>query len=449
MIPINAHQDLLFANQQHRTESYAQYTEDLATTLTQLEQDIHCIEDPEAIIMRVLATATSFYAADSACIIEADLTTKLWTKTYGHVSENSEDTNIFFDDIQDGEYLYSWSKSLAQDVPLIIDDAYSLAESSPKEYEFLRHNNIHSLIAVPFWKRPTGFIVVRNPRRYTNQSSLLKMMVFIVVSSMNEKRVMDSTKLTFTPEGIQKDTDVVINLFDAFQIITQKGMLTEQDLNSSKKSKLIVYLLLHTRRPASPYEITQDLWPNEDISRANNNVKALVYRVQQKFSLISDHRLIECTPTGYRINPKLNVITDMKQFEDFWNLAQKTANPTDKVCLLKKAIEIYKQGLLEEYNGEHWFMPTVAHYSLRYTGVLTQLLSTLNDAQNYISIHEYANTALSAIPGSPDAYYWLIYAMSNLGLREIARNEIRAAKQVLTENDYEDLVIRLKENISY
>ena len=65
------------------------------------------------------------------------------------------------------------------------------------------------------------------------------------------------------------------------------------------------------------------------------------------------------------------------------------------------------------------------------------------------TIHDYANTALSAIPGSPDAYYWLIYAMTHLGMREIAKNELRAAKQVLIDNDYEDLVARLKENIPH
>lgn len=446
---MNAHQDLLCSRDPQNAESYIQYSQELEQTFTQLEMLLHDIEDPEEIIMQVLSAATRFYDADSACIIEADLTTKLWTKTYGYIKENTEDTNIFFDDLQDGDYLHSWIKSLTYGKPLIIEDVNIIKESSTKEFEFLSYNRIHALIAVPFWKQPTGFIVVRNPKRYMSRSCLLKMMVFIVVSSINEKRVMDSTKLALSPEVIQKDTDVVINLFDAFQIITQKGILTEHDLNSAKKSRLIVYLLLHSRRPASPYEITQDLWPNDDLSRANKNVKALVYRVQQQFSLISDYRLIECTATGYRINPELNIITDMKQFEDYWHLAQKTTSPTDKVCLLKRAIEIYKQGLLEEFSGEHWFMPTVAHYSLRYTGVLTQLLSTLNDAQNYISIHEYATAALSAIPGSPDAYYWLIYAMTHLGLREIARNELRAAQQVLTENDYEDLVIRLKENVPY
>ena len=441
---------MMCSAQQHSSpEDYIQYTQEVEQIITHLEHNLHDTDDPDEIIMRVLTAATAFYDADSSSIIEADLTSKLWTKTYGYVCEDKEDTNIFFNEVQEGEYLLKWINSLKYGIPLIIEDRSTLAVSSPAEYEFLTYNKMDSLIAVPFWKRPAGFIVVRNPKRYKNQSCLLKMMAFIVVSSMNEKRLMDGAKLAMTPDIIKKDNDVVINLFDEFQIITKKGIITEHDLNSAKKSKLIVYLLLHTRRPASPYEITQDLWPNEDPSRANNNVKALVYRVQQKFSLISDYRLIECTPTGYRINPELNVITDMKQFEDYWHLAQKTPNPTDKVGLLKNAIEIYKHGLLEEYVGEHWFMPTVAHYSLRYTGVLTELLSSLNEARNYISIHDYANTALSAIPGSPDAYYWLIYAMTHLGMREIAKNELRAAKQVLIENDYEDLVARLKENIPH
>ena len=42
-----------------------------------------------------------------------------------------------------------------------------------------------------------------------------------------------------------------------------------------------------------------------------------------------------------------------------------------------------------------------------------------------------------------DAYYWLIYAMNHLGTTEIARNELRVAKQVLTSEEYCDLLIRL------
>lgn len=65
-------------------------------------------------------------------------------------------------------------------------------------------------------------------------------------------------------------------------------------------------------------------------------------------------------------------------------------------------------------------------------------------AKDYVCIHEYANTALEAVPGSGDAFYWLIYAMVRLGTTEIARNELKLAEQALTQEDYEDLVKRLK-----
>lgn len=43
---------------------------------------------------------------------------------------------------------------------------------------------------------------------------------------------MDSTRLAMTPDIIKKDTDIVIDLFDHFQIITSKGVLTETDMKS-------------------------------------------------------------------------------------------------------------------------------------------------------------------------------------------------------------------------
>ena len=330
--------------------------------------------------------------------------------------------------------------------PMIVQNVEPLAEASPIEYRFLKENHVSTLIAVPFWKRPTGFLIVRNPKRYITRSSLLQMMAFVAVSSINEKRLMDSAKLKLIPEAIKKDTDVIINIFDELQIITSKGVLTEKDLNSPKISKMIVYLLLHTRRPASPYEIVRDLWPEDDLNKAGMNVKSLVYRLQQMFGLISDYRLVESTGSGYWLSPDLNIITDLEIFEDLWNKAQVTADLQAKGHLLKEAMDLYKHGPLEVYRGEHWFMPTVAHHSLRYAGVINQLLSTLDMANDYVCILEYANIALGAIPGSADAYYWLIYAMNHLGMGEIAKNELKAAKQALTENDFEDLLKKLKAN---
>lgn len=426
-------------------DEYLQYAVEVEQALTQLESNLHDCDDPKEIITKMLIAAALFYDGDWAGIMEADLTMKVWSTLWWYNRRTGGMTPNSFGDLQEGEYLVRWIDALMHGNAMIIENIEDIADTSPEEYHFLKKNSVHSIIAVPFWKRPTGFLIVRNPKRYITHSSLLQMMAFVAVSSVNEKRLLDSTKLQLVPDVIKKDTDIIINIFDDFQIITSKGVLTEKDLNSPKISKMIVYLLLHTRRPASPYEIVRDLWPKDDLSKAGMNVKSLVYRCQQMFSLISDYRLIESPGSGYWLSPDLNIITDLDIFEDLWNKAQVTADPQAKGHLLKKAMELYKRGPMEAYRGEHWFMPTVAHYSLRYAGVINQLLSTLDMAHDYVCILEYANIALRAIPGNVDAYYWLIHAMNHVGMGEIAKNELKAAKQALTELDYEDLIKRLNE----
>lgn len=422
---------------------YIQYAQEVEQALSILESNLHNCDDPEEIIMNMLIAAVTFYDGDWAGIMEADLTMKVWSTLWWYNRKTGGMTPNRFGDLQEGEYLIRWINALMHGTPMIIEDIEALADSAPLEYRFMKENDVHTIIAVPFWKRPTGFLIVRNPKRYLKRSSLLQMMAFVAVSSVNEKRLMDSTKLKMIPEVIKKDADVIINIFDELQIITSKGVLTEKDLKSPKISKLVVYLLLHTRRPASPYEIVRDLWPEDDLAKASINVKSLIYRLQQMFGLISDYRLIESTASGYWLNPDLNIITDLDIFEDLWNKAQVTADLQAKGRLLKKAMELYKHGPMDIYSGEHWFMPTITHYSLRYAGVINQLLSTLDMANDYVCILEYANIAIGAIPESLDAYYWLIYAMNHLGMGEIARNEMKAAKQALTENDYQDLLKKL------
>ena len=59
------------------------------------------------------------------------------------------------------------------------------------------------------------------------------------------------------------------------------------------------------------------------------------------------------------------------------------------------------------------------------------------------NIYEYANIAVQSLPGNMDAQYWLIYSMNRLGNQDIARNQLRAAEQVLTDEDYRELLHRL------
>ena len=80
----------------------------------------------------------------------------------------------------------------------------------PLQYQRLK---IRSALAVPIKPRPTGFLVVRNTQRYLYQSSMLQMLAFVLLASINEQKLMQSMKMTLSPDSIERDTDVIINLF--------------------------------------------------------------------------------------------------------------------------------------------------------------------------------------------------------------------------------------------
>lgn len=204
---------------------YIQYAQDVEKTLSHLESQLHHSDDPEEIIMNTLVAA-EFYDGDWAGIMDADLTMKIWSTLFWYNRRTKRMSPNRFGDIREGDSLWRWIDSLTHGTPMIIRDVEELRLLSPLEYEFLKSNGVRSMVAVPLWKRPTGFLIVRNPKRYITRSSLLQMMAFVAVSSINEKRLMDSTKRQLTPEIIKTDKDIVINLFDELQIITSKGVLS-------------------------------------------------------------------------------------------------------------------------------------------------------------------------------------------------------------------------------
>lgn len=307
-----------------------------------------------------------------------------------------------------------------------------------------RRLDANAVMAVPFWKGPTGFLTLRNAKRYKNQTGFLRMLNYAVISSLNEYFLLETRKLTIISPRITNATDVYISLFGELKITTEKGVLTEQELKSPKIARLLVYLLLKGKMTASPREIASAIWPGEDIEAAVKNIKGLIYRFRQTFELLSDYRLIESTPTGYQINPRLNVFTDFQLFDKKWSIAMKVADHKEKIEFLKKAIDLYQGPLFSSARDEHWIMSKVVAFEYRYLGAVCELMKTLDLGRDYVCIQHYASKVLLIAPHSIDGYFWMIYAMYKLDHPEMARGELRMAQRNLLEEEYDELIERLR-----
>ena len=422
---------------------YLVYTVAHERTLTDIEAHLHSVENPEEIAMYALKAAAEFYDGDWCGTIEGDLEMDAWAPVIWYDVEEHGMTPTAFNDIEETLNLDRWIDAIYACQPVIIKDTSIYKDSSPTEYELYKRCSAESILAVPFWKNPIGFLIVRNPKRFVDRSSFLQALAYVVFSSTTEKKLIERSQKAFSPEQIHSDKDVIINIFGNLEIYTSKGTLIEE-LNSPKISRFLVYLLLHKDRPVAPRMICDEIWADEDNDNSGSKAKNLAFRLQSAFSIVSDYRLVVSTPQGYQINPELNIITDVDMFEEYWVQSQSAVTLETKIELLKQAIALYKGDMLPTASSEHWLMPHELAYRYKCIGIYNELLKALFEAGNYASVQHYASTALKLDRANVDAYYWLIRTMKIKDSAVLAKGELQLASHALTDEEYKDLVERLE-----
>lgn len=420
---------------------------DIESTMNELETQLYYRHlPPKEVAMRVMETACKFYDADWCGLIQVDLDLGLWKPFWWYNDSPDDKTTVLTNEFESAEFLDRWVRTVSRGTPIVVSDAEEVKESYPEEYNLYQRLGIHSVLAIPLEPRPVALIAVRNPKRYIHQTSMLKLLAYVLLVAYNDKRMVDSLSLTFSPENIKSSHDIFISLFGELKIHTSRGVLRESDLKSPKISRLLTFLLLSKKSTVTSLEIMQAVWPEEleDADEPAKKVKYLVYRLRQAFSLISDEQLILSTPFGYQFNPDLNITTDFQRFDELCVAAAKATSVVNKVGLLEKALEQYQGKLLSSAEGEHWLVHTANRYHLAYMNTVNELLKQLMSFKAYDLIHQDAAKALTVAPENTKAYYWLIQSYKSQNMDEMAEGEIIAARQKLSEEEYQKLLSELE-----
>lgn len=429
-------------------EEYARYSMDIERTFAAIQKGLSLCYNPKEIALNVMRVATEFYDADWCGIFEVDLELGLFSPFWWFNRERGAMAKTIASEFELMTYP-RWIDSLNNHTAMVVEDIEEIKEEHPDEYELYIRLQTKNLIAVPFWKGPAGFLVLRNPKRYTDKTSFLRMLNYVVVNSLSEYFMIETSKLSLTSPRITKDNDVYISLFGEMKIIGPKGVLTESELKSPKIARILVYLLLSKKNGVSPREIADAIWPDEDADCVTKNFKGLIYRLQQAFGLISDFRLVESSPNGYRLNPELHITTDYYLFMMKNHNALNAGTVEQKIDLMKKAVDLYNGEFFHSASGEHWIMSTAVDFYYKYVSLVGELLKELFEEKDYACAHNYAAKARVYAPHSEDVYFWLIRSMMKTGHSEMARGELRLAQNNLLEEEYFSLVKRLREAKDY
>ena len=348
-------------------------------------------------------------------------------------------TTILTEEFESADFLDRWVLAIRKNLPMVVPDTTVVKDSHPTEYNLYQRLSIKSVMAVSLEPRPIALFAVRNPKRYLHQTSMLRVLAYVLLASYNEQKMLNRLQMVCIPTTIKNNTDIYISLFGQLQISTSSGTLKESDYNSPRISQLLTYLLISNEKAHSSLEIAQALWPDDSTNPAKN-MRNLIYRLRQTFGLISDAELIVSTASGYQFNPKIHIIADYQQFDEFIRLASAASSIINRVELLKSAIDLYNGKILSSAEGEHWLIQFATKYHIAYIGAVNELLKQLASLHSYDLLNQYAMRSLTIAPENTKGYYWLIRSLKAQGMDELASNEYRLAKQKLTDNEYLDLL---------
>ena len=133
-------------------------------------------------------------------------------------------------------------------------------------------------------------------------------------------------------------------------------------------------------------------------------------------------------------------MTDYQRFDELVSSAARASSVINKVDILKNALDLYRGKILSSAEGEHWLIQFSTKYHLSYMGAVSELLKQLDYLHSYDLLNQYAMKSLTIAPDNPKAYCWLIRSLKAQGMNELATNELAAAKEHLTTEEYEEIL---------
>ena len=419
---------------------------DIVHTIDELEDPLQSRSStPKDTALRILEAACKFYDADWCGLIQVDLDLRLWTPFWWHNTGVEDKTTILTEEFESADFLDRWVLAIRKNLPMVVPDTTVVKDSHPTEYNLYQRLSIKSVMAVSLEPRPIALLAVRNPKRYLHQTSMLRVLAYVLLASYNEQKMLNRLQMVCIPTTIKNNTDIYISLFGQLQISTSSGTLKESDYNSPRISQLLTYLLISNEKAHSSLEIAQALWP-DDSTNPDQKYEEFDLSPSATFGLISDAELIVSTASGYQFNPKIHIIADYQQFDEFIRSASAASSIINRVELLKSAIDLYNGKILSSAEGEHWLIQFATKYHIAYIGAVNELLKQLASLHSYDLLNQYAMRSLTIAPENTKGYYWLIRSLKAQGMDELASNEYRLAKQKLTDNEYLDLLDLLANN---
>ena len=95
---------------------------------------------------------------------------------------------ILTNEFESSEFLDRWVKAVRRGTPMVVPDAEEVKDLYPDEYQLYERLGIKSVLAIPLEPRQIALIAVRNPQRYIHQTSMLKLLAYVLLAALRPQK---------------------------------------------------------------------------------------------------------------------------------------------------------------------------------------------------------------------------------------------------------------------
>lgn len=331
----------------------------------------------------LIQTVRQLHDADFAGTIDADLDMGEWTPGFYDTREGWMGPNLF-DNYEKTETFVNWIEALRN-----LNETINMSEADIEAtfgplYENYRRLHVKSVIGIPFTNGVSGFLVIKNPRRFADKLDFTKLLCYGIANEIYKHRLYSGTISINRPEELRSENDVFITFFGGMNIIADMGRVTigAEILEKSEIWKILALFVLNRHRVFTSGDIEKAL-SESDFTTGGGAVRQLIYRFRLDYpGVFPGGELIHNEKnSGYCLSRNLNIITDLDRFDRIYNMAITEADTDRKLVLLRRAMQLYGEGVLPRGQDCSIIHKAAVQYRTLYYDAVKRMAAIINESK--------------------------------------------------------------------
>ena len=237
---------------------------------------------------------------------------------------------------------------------------------------------------------------------------------------------------------MKQDNVLHVQMLGTFSIALGDTKVDDNSNRSRKIWLLLAYLAYNRNRAVSQEELVTLLWGNEDQGEnPAGALKTAFWRARQMLEPLGPSigkDLIIRKGGTCRWNPEIPTELDIDQFEYLCRSGVSHEDESERLEMLREALDLYRGGFLSKMGMEPWVNPIAAYYQHVYTTALLHALPLLEERGRSQEIETLCTDARREDPYNEVVHQFLLRSITERGEYERAAMVYEEIRETLLTN---------------